>query len=62
MTFHDNSLNKSIEPTLNSNDYLGFCIDSDSQVFKVFSKDGLAKPCTLIPSQREALSLIEQSA
>ena len=46
----------------NAKDYLGFCINSDSHVFKVFSKDGSAKPCTLIPSQREALSLLEQSA
>lgn len=45
-----------------STHYLGFCINSESEIFKVFSESSSAEPCTLIHTRKEDLSIVEQTA
>lgn len=55
-------MNNFQEAVNTTNNYLGFCINSASQVFKVFSEEGSTNPSRLIPSVKEELSSVERSA
>ncbi|HHT0594935.1 TPA: radical SAM protein [Legionella anisa] len=49
-------------PDGNTHHYLGFCVNSDGHIFKVFSEKNSTKPSKLQQSKKEDLSLTEQAA
>ena len=47
---------------VNTREYLGFCINAEAHIFKVYSEPGHTTPYQLIVSDKNALSPIEQAA
>ncbi len=62
MNINDEGLKIIEERTNSCLNYLGFCANAESEIFKVFAEPGSTKPCKLIPSKFKELSLIEQLA